>query len=125
MSRNARIALVVGGVAVIVVALVIVLATSGGSDNKTSDKVDTTIVVSKGQPEGGLKHLTVKKGGQVNLNVKSDITDEVHVHGYDIEKPVKAGGTVNFNFKANQDGVYEVEVHKPAPNQIAELEVQP
>jgi hypothetical protein len=124
MSRNARIALVVGGIAVIAVALVIVLATSGGDETKT-EKVDATIVVSKGQPEGGVKHLTVKKGGEVNLNVKSDIADEVHVHGYDIEKPVEAGGTVTFNFKADQDGVFEVEVHKPTEQHIAELEVKP
>jgi len=124
MSRNARIAVLVGGVAVIIAALVIVLATNG-DDTTKNDKLDATIVVSKGQPQGGLQHLTVKKGGTVDLAVKSDIADEVHVHGYDIEKPVKAGGTVAFHFKADMDGVFEVEVHKPTDTQIAALEVQP
>ena len=124
MSRNARIAVLVGGLVVIVAALVIVLATNS-DDSTKNESVDATIVVKNGQPEGGLKHLTVKKGGTVDLAVSTDIADEVHVHGYDIEKPVKAGGTVKFHFKANMDGVFEVEVHKPTDNQIAALEVQP
>jgi hypothetical protein len=124
MSRNARIGVLVGGVVVIVVALVIVLATNSDS-GKTSEHANVTITVAKGQPDGGLKHITVKKGGTVDLAVTSDIADEVHVHGYDIEKPVKAGGTVKFHFKASMDGVFEVEIHKPTNTQIASLEVKP
>jgi hypothetical protein len=123
MSRNARIGVLIGGVVAIVAALVIVLATSGS--DKASDHANVSITVSKGQPEGGLKHIKVRKGGTVDLAVTSDIADEVHVHGYDIEKPVKAGGTVTFHFKASMDGVFEVEVHKPTANQIASLEVEP
>jgi hypothetical protein len=124
VSRNARIGVLIGGVVVIVAALVIVLATSGGSD-EASDHANVKITVSKGQPDGGLKHIKVRKGGTVDLAVTSDIADEVHVHGYDIEKPVKAGGTVTFHFKANMDGIFEVEVHKPTATQIASLEVEP
>lgn len=124
MSRNARIAVLVGGVVVIVAALVIVLATNS-DDSTKSENVNATIVVNNGQPDGGLKHLTLKKGGTVDLAVTSNIADEVHIHGYDIEKEVKAGGTVKFHFTANMDGVFEVEVHKPTDTQIAALEVQP
>jgi hypothetical protein len=125
MSRNARIGVLVGAVVVIVAALVIVLATSGGSDN-APDKVTASISVDKiGQPNGGIKHLTVKKNGTVDLSVTTAIPDEVHLHGYDIEKQAQAGKPVRFNFKANMDGVFEIEVHKPTANQIAELEVQP
>ena len=57
--------------------------------------------------------------------VAAAIPDEVHLHGYDIEKEAEAGKPVWFNFKASMDGVFEIEVHKPTANQIAELEVQP
>jgi len=125
MSRNARIGVLAGAVVVIVAALIIVVATSGGSDN-APDKVTASIKVDKtGQPDGGLKHLTVKKGGTVNLTVTPSIADEVHIHGYDFEKETKANQPVSFHFKATMDGVFEIEVHKPTANQIAELEVQP
>jgi hypothetical protein len=125
MSRNARIGVLVGAVVVIVAALIIVVAGSGGSD-KAPDKVIASISVDKtGQPNGGIKHLTVKKNGTVDFTVTTAIPDEVHLHGYDIEKESPAGKPVRLNFKASMDGVFEVEVHKPTANQIAELEVQP
>ena|SRR5689334_9965873 len=125
MTRNARIGVLVGAIVVIVVALIIVVATSGGSNN-APDKVTAAITVDKtGHANGGLKHLTVKKGGTVDLTVTPAIADEVHIHGYNFEKETKAGQPVAFHFKANMDGVFEIEVHKPTANQIAELEVQP
>jgi hypothetical protein len=126
MSRNARIGVAVGAVVVIVVALVIVLATSGSDDNNAPESVTKSITVDKtGKANGGLQHITVKKGGNVDLTVTPAIADEVHIHGYDIEKQTAAGKPVNFKFKANMDGVFEIEVHKPTDSQIAELEVQP
>ena len=125
MSRNARIGVLVGAVVVIAATLIIVVATSGGSDN-APDKVTASISVDKtGQPNGGIKHLTVKKNGTVDFTVTTAIPDEVHLHGYEIEKESQAGKPVRFNFKASMDGVFEIEVHKPTANQIAELEVQP
>jgi hypothetical protein len=124
MSRNARIGVLAGALVVIVAALVIVLATGGGSS--APDNATASITVDKtGRAVGGLKHLTVKKGGSVDLTVTPAIADEVHVHGYDIEKEAEAGKPVNFRFKADMDGVFEVEVHKPTANQVAELEVKP
>jgi hypothetical protein len=125
MSRNARIGVLAGAVVVIVAALIIVIATSGGSNN-APDKVSASISVDKtGRPNGGIKKMTVKKNGTVDFSVTTAIPDEVHLHGYDIEKPSKPGTPVRFHLKANMDGVFEIEVHKPTANQIAELEVQP
>ncbi|MFN8162742.1 MAG: hypothetical protein U0R26_02725 [Solirubrobacterales bacterium] len=41
--------------------------------------------------------------------MESDVSDEVHVHGYDLMKDVKAGGTVEFDFPASIEGVFEAE----------------
>ena len=49
-----------------------------------------TIVVGKHGVAGGPKKFTVKKGTRVVLRVHSAIGEAVHLHGYDIEKPVKS-----------------------------------
>jgi len=124
MSRTARIGVLAGAVVVIVAALVVVLATGGGGS--APDRATASITVDRtGRAVGGSRHITVKKGGSVDLTVTAAIADEVHVHGYDLEKEAEAGKPVNFRFKADIDGVFEVEVHKPTDDQIAELEVKP
>ena len=44
--------------------------------------------------------------------MSSDVDDEVHVHGYDIEREVSAGQSVTIEFTADQTGVFEVETHE-------------
>jgi len=85
-----------------------------------------SIVVQGGKPVGGVKDVEVTKGDKVTLQVSSDAAGEVHVHGYEIEKEVEAGGTVEVSFPATLDGVFEVELHLDGSEaQIAELTVQP
>jgi hypothetical protein len=97
---------------------------AGGNPTPATTPLVTRIAVENGKPVGGVKKITVNKGERVRLAVSSDVADEIHVHGYDLMKDVDAGGTVNFSFKADIDGGYEIELedHK---QQIAELEVQP
>jgi hypothetical protein len=56
--------------------------------------------------------------------VRSDVADEVHVHGYDVAKDVRAGGSVTFSIPAKIDGRFEVELEH-RHEQIAQLEVRP
>lgn len=81
-----------------------------------------TVTVSGGKPQGGIKKLTFAKGDTVSFRVKSDVADEIHVHGYDLMKDVTAGGSVSFRFKASIDGIFEIELEN-AGVQIAELKV--
>jgi hypothetical protein len=75
-----------------------------------------------GKLEGnGRKQVT--KGQTVTLRVTSDVADEVHVHGYDKEAAIPAGGTGEVVFKADVAGVFEVELHKKHLK-IADLEVR-
>jgi cytoskeletal protein RodZ len=104
---------------------------SGSTSTSTSASTSTpaepavqTIRVVNGQPEGGVKTVSFKKGDQVRLKVRSDVADEIHVHGYDLKKDVTAGGSVQFNFKATIEGRFEVELEN-AGTQIANLEVTP
>ena len=83
-----------------------------------------TIRVQGGQAVGGVKTLTYHNGDRVRLRVTSDADDEVHVHGFDIEKPVTPSAPASFDFKADIEGRFDVELHS-SDTQIALLQVEP
>ena len=83
-----------------------------------------TVRVSGGQPVGGVKTLTYRNGDRVRLRVVADAADEVHVHGFDIEREVGPSEPARFDFKADIEGRFEVELHN-TETQIAEIEVRP
>lgn len=83
-----------------------------------------TVVVRDGEPVGGIQQLEYDAGEQIRFEVSSDVADEVHVHGYDLSRDVPAGGTVSFDFPAEIEGIFEVELEARA-TQIAELQVNP
>ena len=72
----------------------------------------------------GIERASVDEGEQVVLVVRSDVADEVHVHGYDISRDVAAGGTARIRFRATIPGRFEVELEERGV-QIAELTVNP
>jgi hypothetical protein len=112
VSRNQRV--VVLGLAALVVVVAIVVIGTGGSSDSTKSAGPTTVVVQDAKPVGGVKAVTFKKGGTVDLTVKSDTADEVHFHGYDVHKDVTKGGSVHFRFPATIEGkfIVELEDHK-------------
>ena len=142
-SRTAR-ALVAVAALVAVVVLFVVLA--GGDDDGSGDGTTTTqtatktqattttktttvpaaeeIVVRDGKPVGGVQDLDFNSGDQIRFVVRSDVADEVHVHGYDKSEDVPANGSVRFTFPASIEGVFEVELEGRGV-QIAELRVSP
>jgi len=123
MNSNTAKALI--GVAVVGVAIVLLIVLkNGGSDTSATTKGVTTIVVKNGEPVGGIAQLTYNKGEEVRFKVDSDVSDEVHMHGYDIMKDVKAGGSVSFGFPATIEGVFEAEL-EGRKEQILELTVNP
>lgn len=121
---NSKYLRVVAGIAVLAIAVVllVVLSSGGGSDSTT--KGVTTIAIESGEPVGGIAHLTYNEGERVRFKVQSDVSDEVHMHGYDIMKDVKAGGSVSFDFPATIEGVFEAEL-EGRKEQILELTVNP
>jgi hypothetical protein len=124
MSSNAL--RVVAGATVVVVAVVLLIVLKGNSssDKNTDGGKLQTIVVKHGEPVGGIRELTYNKGEQVLFEVDSDVADEVHMHGYEIMKDVKAGGSVTFAFPATIEGVFEAEL-EGRKEQILEMTVNP
>jgi heme/copper-type cytochrome/quinol oxidase subunit 2 len=124
MNSNAMRA--VFGVAVIVIAVVLLVVLKNGGGKTTSNVSGEVpvIVVKHGEPVGGIRDLTYNKGERIRFRVESDVSDEVHVHGYNIMKDVKAGGSVSFDFPATIEGVFEAEL-EGRKEQIIELTVNP
>jgi hypothetical protein len=112
MSRNQRLVLL--GLAVLIVVVAGVAIGTGGSSSSTKSAGPTTVTVRGAKPVGGVKDVTFKKGGTVDLTVDSDTADEVHFHGYDVHKDVAKGGSVHFRFPATIEGKFlvELEHHK-------------
>lgn len=74
--------------------------------------VTLTIYVGKHGVAGGPKKFTVRRNAHVLLVVHSTIGKAVHLHGYDIEKPIRSRIVpVRMAFVASQAGQFEVEVH--------------
>jgi plastocyanin len=140
VSRNQRIALLAA--AAVVIVLAVVIAASGGDDNgdqaaQTSESTTqeqtatgggetptetqeaappepavNRIRIQGGNVVGGPADIKVTKGDAVTIVVSSDAPDDIHLHGYDIEKPVEPGKPATFKFTADIEGIFEIESHK-------------
>ncbi|HEX6666136.1 MAG TPA: hypothetical protein VF081_06035 [Solirubrobacterales bacterium] len=97
---------------------------AGGTNESKPESSAPTIVVKNGEPVGGIQKLEFDSGEQIRFKVSSDAAEEIHVHGYDIAKEVPAGGSVEFNFPAEIEGIFEAELEGLGV-QIAELQVNP
>jgi hypothetical protein len=98
--------------------------TTGSETTGSSQSGVATIVIKDGQPVGGVQDLTFTQGGEIRFRVESDVSDEVHFHGYDIGKDVEAGGSVSFDVPATISGVFEVELEQRVVP-IASITVDP
>jgi FtsP/CotA-like multicopper oxidase with cupredoxin domain len=140
MSRNQRITLVVAALAVAVVAFVIArpggddeprqsaatttaqTKTETGTGEDSAEPQPTTetpppkpkvtrIEIKAGTVAGGAKTIEVQKGDTVRIVVSADAPDDIHLHGYDIERTAAPGQPARFRFKANAEGGFEIESH--------------
>jgi hypothetical protein len=147
VERGQRIGLIVAALVVAVVG--IVLISSGGDDDdagssstgtqETRPQEPTatvpgpkpkpkpqfeTITIAGGEPKGGAKEITLQKGDTARIAVRSDTAGEVHVHGYDLMKDVEAGGAIRLRFKADIEGIFEIELEE-TKTELATLVVEP
>ena len=127
---------------VVAVVLFLVFRPDGGDDDSTSPppttptretgtrSVPTTaaivqipIVVRGGKPVGGIKRATVAKDRVVVLVVRSDVADEVHLHGYNVMRDVEPGIPARLRFRATIPGQFEAELEERGL-QIANITVR-
>lgn len=81
------------------------------------------IVVRGGLPVGGPRRVTVARGRRVILNVTSDVSDHVHLHGYDLMQDVGPGMPARIAFRATRPGTVEAELEDRGV-QIARITAQ-
>lgn len=84
----------------------------------------TTIRLRDGRPVGGVKEISLDSGDTARLEIRSDRPAELHIHGYDRYVDVQPGESARTRFRADLEGVFEVEDHDTAVT-VAELKVSP
>ena len=140
MNSTMRVVLGIGVVVVAVVLLVVLKDNGGGNSNENTTTgaasggqgstgsaqaaIPTIVIDKSGKPVGGITEISLEEGEEVRFKVQSAVADEVHMHGYDIMKDVKAGGSVTFDFPATLEGIFEAEL-EGRKEQILELRVNP
>jgi FtsP/CotA-like multicopper oxidase with cupredoxin domain len=82
------------------------------------------IRVRGGRPVGGVQTIEAKSGDTVRFRVQTETPQEVHLHGYDLTENSTADRPAEFRFKADDTGIYELEIHG-THTQIGELKVEP
>jgi hypothetical protein len=82
-----------------------------------------SILIRGGRPVGGIRRVTVARNRTVLLLVRSDVSDHVHLHGYDIMRDVAPGAPARLQFRATRPGRFEVELEDRGL-QIADITVK-
>ena len=150
MTRSARIGFLVAAFVVLVLAIVFI----GTGDDETSEKADNPPIATStpgaqseaepqdtpqptptpepvprirtegGSPVGEPERIEVDKGDRIRFVVTSDVPEEIHVHGFDRYADLGPGQPARLDFKADIDGIYEVELHGTGEI-VAELRINP
>ena len=144
MSRNQRLGLIAFAAVVIVAAFVVLrpteqsgrdssrpatqTTTSGGETRRPEAKPRPPQVakvrIVGGKPAEQARTISLGTGQQGRIDVTSDTRSVIHLHGYEIERPVAPGKTTKLRFKADIEGVFELEDHTSGQG-LASVEVAP
>jgi len=90
-------------------------------NNATADQETETIepnTVNIEILDGNVKvepeELNVEKNSTVYINAKSDVEEDIHIHGYDIHLLVPEQGDNSTSFVASKPGKFEIELEESA-----------
>ena len=149
MERKQRIWLI--AVAVVIAAAGIFLIQSGGDDEDEPESAGTQtqqtqpeeptgtvkaptpkpepefqkVAIVNGKVQGGEQEIEVERGETARIEITSDTPDEIHVHGYELTKPVGPSKPARFRFKADAEGIFEIEAHDLGHLVVGTLVVEP
>jgi hypothetical protein len=87
-------------------------------------RVTIRLRVVGGQPAGGIRRAKVKQGRQVAIVTTADVSDHIHLHGYDLMADVAPGSPARIAFTADVPGRFEIELEDRGVL-LADLSVTP
>ncbi|HYH59306.1 MAG TPA: hypothetical protein VD790_08825 [Thermoleophilaceae bacterium] len=147
MERGQRIGLILSAIVLAAVAFLILrpddeddpAPTSQTTTVEQSPQGEPTATVPAPEPEpefavirirdggvqGGEQRITVEKGDVARIEVRADISDEIHLHGYDLYRDVTPDKPARFKLKADIEGVFEIEAHDLGHVIVGTLVVEP
>lgn len=97
---------------------------AAGPTSSTAVATPTEVIeVADGKVAGGARRISAAKGSKVRFEVRADVADEIHVHGYEQMVDIAPGTPVTVTVQADIPGVFEVELENSGVL-IAELEVR-
>ncbi|HEX6400254.1 MAG TPA: hypothetical protein VF108_07285, partial [Actinomycetota bacterium] len=77
--------------------------------SQAPDRTVIEVIYRDGAVQGPTS-FTVTQGDRIRLLVHADVSDEIHIHGYDLSADVTPQAAGRIDFVANAAGVYEVEL---------------
>jgi hypothetical protein len=95
--------------------------TTAAAPGTTAPEIEVT--VADGEVDGP-DQFEVKQGDVVSIWVLADVSDEIHVHGYDLGFDAEAGVPIEVTFTAGVTGIFEVELESSS-TLLFELVVSP
>lgn len=101
--------------------------TASGSPSPSASPSPARTIVDATYRDGatrGPTRFTVRQGERVRIVVRADVSDEVHLHGYDRSADVTPDEPARIDFVANAVGLYEVEL-EGAGELLIRLEIVP
>ena len=102
-------------------------ATAGDGKEKPANppKPELPLVeIRGGMPVDGVRELEFESGEEASFEVTADAADELHLHGYDIYVDLAPGRAEKVRFRADIEGLFELESHTTG-EAFAEISVVP
>lgn len=87
--------------------------TPAGEESTAGTTINITLGAD-GSVEPNGEKVDAEVGDTITFVINSERDDEVHIHGIDVEIPVKAGETATKQVTLDTSGSFEVESHHPA-----------
>jgi len=84
---------------------------AGASGTATGRTLTVTVTGKQVTPAPATVDLAV--GETLTLTVTSDHDDQLHAHGFEVERDVKGGVPTTVVLKGAEPGLYDVEMHHP------------
>lgn len=94
------------------------------ADRQAEDKTLFTIDIVDGRLASGDSVIRVHQNKTITIKITANMTDELHLHGYDKSLQLQPNKTTDITFKASMAGRFEAELHSDKSPVFA-VEVHP